>query len=37
MDVEKTKYMLLSCQQNAVQSGDIKVVNTSFENVFQST
>jgi hypothetical protein len=32
---EKTKYMLLSRQQNAEQKYDIKIANTSFENVVQ--
>jgi hypothetical protein len=33
--VEKTKYMLLSCHQNAGQNRDIKIANRSFENVSQ--
>jgi hypothetical protein len=35
IDVEKTKYMLLSHHQNAGQNGDIKIANRSFENVSQ--
>jgi hypothetical protein len=35
VNTEKTKYMLLSCHQNAGQNHDIKVVNTAFENVLQ--
>jgi hypothetical protein len=36
INVEKTKYMLLSCHQNMVgQNWDIKIVNRSFENVSQ--
>jgi hypothetical protein len=35
INVEKTKYMLLSCQQNIVQNRDIKIANGSFENVSQ--
>jgi hypothetical protein len=35
MNVEKTKYMLLFRQQNAVQNRDIKIANRSFENVSQ--
>jgi hypothetical protein len=34
-NVEKTKYMLLSRYQNAVQNWDIKIANRSFENVSQ--
>jgi hypothetical protein len=34
-NVEKTKYMLLSRQQNVGKNGDIKIVNRSFENVSQ--
>jgi hypothetical protein len=30
---EKTKYMLLSCHQNAGQSYNIKIANRCFENV----
>jgi hypothetical protein len=33
MNVEKTRYMLLSHHQNAVQNWDIKIANRSFENV----
>jgi hypothetical protein len=33
--VEKTKYMLVSRDQNAGQNRDIKIVNRSFENVSQ--
>jgi hypothetical protein len=33
INVEKTKYMLLSCQQNVGQNRDIKIANRSFENV----
>jgi ribosomal protein S2 len=32
---EKTKYMLLSCHQNAGQNHDIKITNRCFENVAQ--
>jgi hypothetical protein len=35
VNVDKTKYMLLSHHQNAGQSRDIKVANISFENVAQ--
>jgi hypothetical protein len=35
INVEKTKYMLLSCHQNAVQNRDIKIADRSFENVSQ--
>jgi hypothetical protein len=31
--VEKTKYVLLTCQRNAGQNHSAKIVNTSFENV----
>jgi sorting nexin-29 len=34
-NTEETKYMLLSCHQNAGQNHDIKVANRSFENVTQ--
>jgi hypothetical protein len=34
-NIEKTKYMLLSCHQNAGQNRDIKIANRSFENVLQ--
>jgi hypothetical protein len=33
INVEKTKYMLPSCHQNAGQNRDIKIANRSFENV----
>jgi hypothetical protein len=33
IDVEKTKYMLLSRQQNVGQNRDMKIANRSFENV----
>jgi hypothetical protein len=33
INVEKTKYMLLSRQQNVGQNRDIKIANTLFENV----
>jgi ribosomal protein S2 len=33
VNTEKTKYMLLSRQQNAAQSYDIKIANRCFENV----
>jgi hypothetical protein len=35
INVEKTKYMLLSCHQNVGQNQDIKIANRSFENVSQ--
>jgi hypothetical protein len=35
INVEKTKYMLLSRQQNVGQHRDIKIANRSFENVSQ--
>jgi hypothetical protein len=35
MNVEKTKYMLLSCHQNVGQIRNIKMSNISFENVLQ--
>jgi hypothetical protein len=35
IDVEKTKYMLLSCYQYVGQNWDIKIANTSFEIVLQ--
>jgi hypothetical protein len=35
INVEKTKYMLLSRQQNVGQNRDIKITNRSFENVSQ--
>jgi hypothetical protein len=33
INVEKTKYMLLSRQQNVGQNWDIKIADISFENV----
>jgi hypothetical protein len=35
INIEKTKYMLLSCHQNVGQNRDIKIANRSFENVSQ--
>jgi hypothetical protein len=35
INVEKTKYMLLSRDQNVGQNRDIKIANRSFENVSQ--
>jgi sorting nexin-29 len=35
INVEKTKYMLLSHQQNAVQNRDMKIAKRLFENVSQ--
>jgi hypothetical protein len=35
INVDKTKYMLLSCHQNVCQNWDIKIANRSFENVSQ--
>jgi hypothetical protein len=35
LHVEKTRYMLLSCQKNVGQNQDIKIANRSFENVSQ--
>jgi hypothetical protein len=35
VNAEKTKYMLLSCHQNAGQNHDIKIGNRYFENVEQ--
>jgi hypothetical protein len=35
INVEKTKYMLLSCHQNAGEDQDIKIANRSFENMSQ--
>jgi hypothetical protein len=35
INVDKTKYMLLSCHQNVSQNCDIKIANRSFENVSQ--
>jgi hypothetical protein len=34
-NMEKTKYMLLSCHQNVGQNHDIKTANRCFENVAQ--
>jgi hypothetical protein len=33
INVEKTKYMLLFCHQNAGQNRDLKMTNRSFKNV----
>jgi hypothetical protein len=35
VNAEKTKYMLLSCQQNEGQNHNIKTANKSFENMAQ--
>jgi hypothetical protein len=35
INIEKTKYMLLSHHQNAGRNRDIKIANRSFENVSQ--
>jgi ribosomal protein S2 len=35
VNTEKTKYMLLSCHQNAEQNYDMKMANRCFENVAQ--
>jgi hypothetical protein len=35
INVEETKYMLLSCHQNIGQNRDIKIASRSFENVPQ--
>jgi hypothetical protein len=35
INAEKTKYMLLSRHQNVGQNRDIKIANSSFENVSQ--
>jgi hypothetical protein len=35
INVEKTKYMLLSRHQNVGQNLEVKIVNRSFENVSQ--
>jgi sorting nexin-29 len=35
LNVEKFKYMLLSCQQNVGQNRDINITNKSYENVSQ--
>jgi hypothetical protein len=37
INIEKTKYMLLSRRQNAGQNQDIKIAKKSFENVSQFT
>jgi hypothetical protein len=33
INMERTKYMLLSCHQNVHQNRDIKIAGRSFENV----
>jgi hypothetical protein len=33
VNAEKTKYMLMSCHQNAGQTYEIKIANRSFKNV----
>jgi hypothetical protein len=35
VNVEKTKYMLMTCYQNTDQNWDIKITNRSFENLSQ--
>jgi hypothetical protein len=35
INIEKTKYMLLSSHQKASQNQDLKIANKSFENVLQ--
>jgi hypothetical protein len=35
INIEKTKYMLLSCHQNAGQNQDVKIANRTFKNVSQ--
>jgi hypothetical protein len=35
INIEKTRYMLLSRHQNAGQNRDIKIANRSLENVLQ--
>jgi hypothetical protein len=35
VSVKSTKYMLVSCEQNAGQNWDMKIANTTFENVSQ--
>jgi hypothetical protein len=35
INVERTKYILLSCHKNAEQTRDIKIADRSFENVAQ--
>jgi hypothetical protein len=37
INVEKTKYMLLSSHQNAGQNRDIKIADRSYENVSHSS
>jgi hypothetical protein len=37
VNVERTKYLLLSHHQNSGQNHDIRIVNKSFENVAQFT
>jgi hypothetical protein len=37
VNVEKTKYMLVSCDQNVDQHLDIKIGNRSFENMCHSS
>jgi hypothetical protein len=36
VNAERTKYMLLSCHQNAGQNRNINIANRSFDNVAQS-
>jgi ribosomal protein S2 len=36
VNIETTKYMLLSCHQNVGQNLDVKVANRSFENAAKS-
>jgi hypothetical protein len=36
INVEKTKYMLLSCYRNAGQNQDLQIANRSFENCHSS-
>jgi hypothetical protein len=33
INVEKTKYMIMSCHQNSGQNQNIRIANESFENV----
>jgi hypothetical protein len=35
INLEKTKYLLASRHQNAIQNQDIKIANSTFENVSQ--
>jgi hypothetical protein len=35
LNIQQTKYMLLSCHQNAGKNRDIKIANRSFANVSQ--